>query len=211
VIVLCRDPHSPCSKTRLAAEIGRPRAREAYALCLRSVLRTVGAVGCHVRLAVADDAQTLQPLVRAILPECEVMQHTASSFAAVQVTVVARALAEGFGPAVFVASDLIGLRTASVEWTIDTARQGAMAVVASPDHGYAMLGTTRPIPELRTVRMSTDNTLSDLITAAANAGKRIVVHTEVIPDLDHKQDLLAATGCSSVAAALRSLRARVGK
>jgi uncharacterized protein len=191
VAVLCRSPHAPDCKTRLAAAVGRERAVRLYRACLVGVLRKVVALPVTVRAAVADAPAEVVELCREVAPEAEVAEQRGATFAERQRHEIARGLADGHELVALVASDLPFLDARAVSWAIAAAQAGAVAVVPSPDGGYSVLASSRDLPELAEVPMSRGDTGDMLVTALRAAGRTVRIAEFEVADLDDERDLVA--------------------
>jgi glycosyltransferase A (GT-A) superfamily protein (DUF2064 family) len=189
IVVLCKPPASPECKTRLAADVGRAAATEIYRQCLDMVLRSAVATGSAVRLAVAGQPGLLLPLARRRAPEADLVRQVGTSFAQRQRHEIDRGLRDGYDTVALLASDLAQPPDEPLRWALLTAVHGAIAIVPSPDGGYAILASSVPLPELATVPMSSGRTLDHLCDTLRRAGKPVRLGTRALPDVDTAQDL----------------------
>jgi len=205
--VLCRPPDAPDSKTRLAREVGRERARAYYTACLEAVLGTLGRAGADIRLAVAGSPVALAPFCADHAPEADLLRQVGETFAQRQAHEIARGLADGYPQVLLCASDLPVLPPEAVDWALAAGRRGHVGLVPSHDGGYSLLSAPTPLPVLADVPMSLPDTGHRLARALApvlaGAGRRVEVADFTVPDLDVLADLDSAgphlAGCHPVA------------
>jgi glycosyltransferase A (GT-A) superfamily protein (DUF2064 family) len=194
VVVLCRPPDSPDSKTRLALEVGRENATAYYVSCLQAVLGTLGRVDVDLRLAVAGNPIALAALASDLAPTAELVRQVGKTFAERQAHEIARGLADGHGVVVLCASDLPRLPIEAVTWALEVADRGDVGMVPSHDGGYSLLSTSRPLPGLAEVPMSMSDTgaqLARLLQPTLAPGRRVVCADLTVRDLDVLADLTA--------------------
>lgn len=189
VAVLCKPPRSADCKTRLAAGIGREAAAEVYGKCLDTVLRSAVLSGAAVRLAVAGRPMALASFAYNLAPEADLVRQVGESFAERQLHEIARGLLDGYRPVALIASDLAEPPDEQLRWALQTAANEAVAIVPSPDGGYAILASAVAVPELAAVPMSTGRTLESLYEALTRAGRRVVLGNRPLADIDTSADL----------------------
>lgn len=189
VVVLCKPPGSADCKTRLAAGIGRVAAAEVYRACLSTALRSAVACDAEVRLAVAGRPTALASFAWRHAPEADLVRQVGASFAERQLHEFARGLLDGYRPVALVASDLAEPSDEQLRWALRTAASGAVAIVPSPDGGYAVLASAVATPELASVPMSTGRTLESLCETLTRAGRDVAVSDHPLSDIDTQADL----------------------
>lgn len=188
VVVLCKPPESRDCKTRLAAGVGRDTATEIYRRCLDRVVASAAATGSAVRLAVAGPPEELASVVHRQAPSAELVRQAGATFAERQRHEIERGLRDRFRPVALVASDLAEPPDEQLRWALRAADGGAVAIVPSPDGGYAVLASGVALPELAAVPMSHDRTLRLLCSALRRAGRRVEISVRTLADIDTAED-----------------------
>jgi glycosyltransferase A (GT-A) superfamily protein (DUF2064 family) len=110
LVLLCRPPGSPNSKTRLAADVGTERARQLYERCLDAVLASASEVAVDLRVAVAGPPLALATWCARHTPEAELVRQRGGTFAERQRNELRRGLADGYARVAVMASDLPVIR-----------------------------------------------------------------------------------------------------
>ncbi|PRY39740.1 TIGR04282 family arsenosugar biosynthesis glycosyltransferase [Umezawaea tangerina] len=191
VVVLCRPPDAPDSKTRLRRDLGDALAVAVYRRCLADVVLAAHRTGAAVRLAVAGDPDAVVAALAAVpgVPRTAAHRQAGSTFARRQVNEIAAGLAAGHRVVTLVGSDLVGLTPEHLTACADLAAGTGVAVLAAPDGGYSALSASRPFDALADVPMSSTGTLVALLGTAARHGIRArVVPGAAVPDVDTGED-----------------------
>jgi glycosyltransferase A (GT-A) superfamily protein (DUF2064 family) len=124
-----------------------------------------------------------------VAPEADLVRQIRDTFGERQRHESDRGLADGYRTVILLASDLVGLSVDILQWARGVTLAGEIAIVPSPDGGYAVLGTSVPLPELEETPMSSQRTLSALVDAMVTAGKQVRVADFCIADVDEVADV----------------------
>lgn len=189
LVLLCRPPGSPDSKTRLADDVGRDRATRLYEQCLDAVLAAGNEAAADLRVAVAGTPLALASWCARHAPEAELVRQRGTTFAERQRNELRRGLADGYARVAIMASDLPAIDTRTIEWAL---REGTEDVRMVPAHdgGYCVLATNVDLPELTTVPMSRGDTRQRLVESLLENGKAVRVADVDVVNLNHGSDLL---------------------
>jgi uncharacterized protein len=195
LVVLCRPPGSPEAKTRLAADIGRRAADEAYVACLRHVLATAARVPADLRVAVAGPPTALAALCLELAPDAELIRQYGRTFADRQRNEIRRGLSQGYRRVAFMASDVPTVRADQIAWAL-TGSADEVRIVPSHDGGYSVLGSGADVAELVRTPMSRSDTRNLLVSALRTNGRSVAVADFDVPDVNVGSDMryLEASG-----------------
>lgn len=206
LVLLCRPPESPESKTRLVADVGMAEARNVYRECLRRVVAAAGAVaGADLRIAVAGRPLDLVAYCTSSAPDAELVRQYGETFAQRQRNEIRRGLMQGYRRVAFMASDLPNVNAAQIGWAL-AGQQQQVRIVSSHDGGYSIFGSGADVPELGEVPMSRSDTLSRLVSALRGGGRHVRLADFTVPNINHGSDLrfLAGSGGEPRGADVRS-------
>lgn len=182
IVVLCKPPESPQSKTRLRKDIGDHLAEDVYRWCLARTVRAAVESGATVQLAVqAGDPAQLAGSLRTALPLGAALSAHAQvghTFAARQAREIRTGLQQGFGTVTICGSDLADLEARQLVTVRDLASRSAIGILAAPDGGYAAISAAEPVDWLEDVPMSRSDTCHRLVASAAHRG----VDARRVPD-----------------------------
>jgi glycosyltransferase A (GT-A) superfamily protein (DUF2064 family) len=190
LVLLCRPPDSPDSKTRLAADLGRERARLLYERCLESVLTSAASVEADLRVAVAGRPLDLADWCLRHAPRAELVRQRGMTFAQRQRNELRRGLADGYARVAFMASDLPVIDPEHIAWALHGHAED-VRVVPAHDGGYCVLGTNTDLPELTDVPMSRGDTRTLLVEALRHNGKTVAEADFTVVNLNRGSDLAA--------------------
>jgi glycosyltransferase A (GT-A) superfamily protein (DUF2064 family) len=182
IVVLCKPPESPQSKTRLRRDIGDHLAEDVYRWCLTRTVRAAIESGATVRLAVqAGDPAQLAVSLRTTLPPGAALSAHAQvgpTFAARQAREIRTGLQQGFGTVTLCGSDLADVEAGQLVTVRDLASRSTIGILGAPDGGYAAISATEPVDWLEDVPMSLPDTCHRLVASAAQRG----VDARRVPD-----------------------------
>lgn len=191
LVLLCRPPDSPSSKTRLAADLGRERARQLYEQCLETVLASANEVAADLRVAVAGPPLALAAWCTRRAPEAELVRQRGATFVDRQRNELRRGLADGYSRVAIMASDLPVIDAETIAWALREGEED-VAVVPAHDGGYCVLSANDDLPELAEVPMSSADTRARLVESLRENGKAVRVADVEVVNLNHGSDLLVA-------------------
>ncbi|MGK5680216.1 TIGR04282 family arsenosugar biosynthesis glycosyltransferase [Actinoplanes sp. URMC 104] len=187
VVVLCRPPDSPASKTRLVADVGADHARAVYRACLRRVIGAAAGVDADVRLAVAGPPLALAEFCPDS-PDVELVRQYGATFAERQRNEIRRGLQQGYRRVAFMASDLPTVEPGHIAWAV-RGEPDEVRIVPSHDGGYCIFGSGVDVPELTQVAMSRSDTLTRLTTELARRGRPVALAEFIVPNVNTGTDL----------------------
>lgn len=206
LLVFLKEPLPGRVKTRLAASVGAEAAASIYRAMVRVLLRQLsGLADCRVRFCYApDDAG--ESVRFWILPEImdapEIdLDHERVEFhpqgegdlGARLVRATEAAFAEGYEKVAVIGSDCIEISSRWIHAALTQLNGRHDAVIGpSPDGGYHLLATSRPLPVLFAgIPWSSPDTCSATLARAAAHGLTAYV-LPPLPDIDTPQDYEAA-------------------
>jgi glycosyltransferase A (GT-A) superfamily protein (DUF2064 family) len=190
LILLCRPPNSPASKTRLVADVGARRAREVYERCLDAVLAAANRVPADLRVAVAGRPLELADRCARWAGHAELVRQRGTTFAERQRNELRRGLADGYHRVAIMASDLLTVTPEDIAWAL-APEAPDVRIVPSQDGGYCVLSTNSDLPVLERTAMSRTDTRAQLVALLAASGKTVRVADFEIVNINHGRDLAA--------------------
>ncbi|KAA3612872.1 MAG: glycosyltransferase [Planctomycetota bacterium] len=190
VLVFAKHYAYGAVKTRLAADLGARQARQLYRRLAGRIWRGIADPGWQRWLclepakAIAEveswlpNADRIQPQVQGDLGE-----RMAAAFE--------QGFQAGFQEIALLGTDAPAIQAPLLRQSFDLLQQNDAVLVPSLDGGYALMGLSKPCPDLfREIDWSTDRVRRQSLQRAEKAGLQ-VAETEAVRDLDTIEDLEA--------------------
>lgn len=201
LIVFVKAPRVGMVKTRLAAEIGAPAARDAYRALLRAVLLRIESIE-NVQLRYSPD-DAVAEISRWLKPSWTSAAQGKGDLGERLTRAFAEAFGSGASRVVVIGSDCPWMNADDVEQAWRALESNDLVLGPATDGGYWLIGLRAPAPELfSNMEWSTATVLRETLRRARDRSLRVQLLRE-LRDVDTLEDWQAFSRDNSFAWAAR--------